>query len=101
MRVRFADSRLVEALGLGAHVHPFALRSVDRQRLRGLWSWVADPVGCAGVELGHLARRQHQVAATEHQAQPPGEDVEPLIAFVSPRVWPRVGARRQDLLERL
>ena len=43
---------------------------------------VAEPVRHPGVELGDLARPEHEVVLAEQQAEPAGQDVEPLVALV-------------------
>ena len=50
-----------------------------------------------GVELGRLARQEHELPVAEHEAQPPVEHVEPLVALVALRL-PAVPGRQDDLV---
>ena len=67
----------------GAPARPAAEQAeqLDRLVVRG-----AEPVRDAGVELGRLARGEHEVVLAEHQPQPAVEDVEPLVALVGLRL---------------
>ena len=63
-------------------MHALALRAEEHQHLGGLGTGAAEPVRDAGVELGDLAGLHGEVVLGEPQAQPPGQDVHPLVALV-------------------
>ena len=59
-----------------------ALPAEQAEELDGLAPDAAEPVRYAGVELGRLAGREHQILLAEHEPQPPVQDVEPFVALV-------------------
>jgi len=65
-----------------AQVHPFALRAEYVQQLHGPPPVAADRVGDAGVELGCLASGEREIGVAEHEAELPGDDVDPFVAFM-------------------
>ncbi len=71
-------------LRAGAYVHAFALSSEDAEDLDGMASGVAERVGHPSVELGSFAGSEHEIMLAEDEAEPSGEDIEPLVAFVDP-----------------
>jgi hypothetical protein len=82
-------------------VHPFALRAEYVQQLHGPPPVAGDRVGDAGVELGRLASGEREIGVAEHEAELPGDDVDPFVAFMDLLFgvsW-RVRVRRDDLLE--
>src|SRR6202022_4531419 len=62
-----------------ADMHAFALRAEQREEFDGLRAGAVEPMRHSRVELGHLARSQHQVVLAKHQPQLATEDIEPLI----------------------
>ena len=70
----------------GAHVDVLAVPPEQAQDLDGLVAGGAEPVRQLGVELGDLARPHRDVTLAEDQPQPPGENVEPLVALVGSKL---------------
>lgn len=66
----------------GAYVHAFTLSPEEAEEFRGAVTGAAKPLRHAGVELRGLARPQHQVLLAQNEPQPPGQNVDPLVAFV-------------------
>ena len=62
-----------------ACAHPAGRTGSGARRAR---RGAAEPVRNARVELGRLARAQHQVVLAEHEPQLAAEDVQPLVALV-------------------
>lgn len=84
----------------GPQVHPFPALAEQAQQLDGMVAVGPEPVGNPGVELGDLAGGQHQVPIGDHEPQPSGEDVQPLVPLVDAEIgW--VVTRRDDDLPRL
>src|ERR1022692_4329598 len=73
---------MLPGAGPSADVCSFALPAEQGQEFDGLGAGGAEPVRYPGVELGRLAWQEHQVLLAEHEAQPPVEDVGPLVALV-------------------
>lgn len=90
---------LVVALlvSLRADVHPLALAAKDTKYFCLLVPSAPEPMGNAGIELGHLPRPKDQVMVTEHKAHPSRKDIEPLVAFVGLQDGLDLGRRDDDL----
>ena len=73
-------------VGLCADVHSLALLSEQAQDLRGLVTGAAEPVRYLGVELRHFAGPEDQIVVSEYEPQATGQDVEPFVALVRPRL---------------
>ncbi len=58
----------------------------------------AEPMRFAGVELGHLAGAEGELAVSENEAELAGEDAEPFVGVVGYELW---FAGREDLFEDL
>jgi len=67
---------------LGSYVQAFALGAEQAEHFGGAWPGGAEPVGGAGVELGDLPGGEDHVVVAEEQAQPAGQDVQPVVALV-------------------
>jgi len=63
-------------------VRAFALLAEQAEELDGFGSGGAEPVRCAGVELGRFAGGEHQLVLSKHEAKTPVEHVQPLVALV-------------------
>ena len=83
----YEDVPLNYTVRTGAAVDPLTLRTEQAEDLGRLRPVAAEPVRDPGVELGHLARAEHQVVVAEDEPHPPGQDVEPLVALM--RTQPR------------
>lgn len=77
-------------------MHSLSLRTEQAEQLDGLRAGSVEPMRQAGVELGCLARLQHEVVLAEHEPQPAAQDVQPLIALMHLQVGFLPGASRGD-----
>lgn len=64
----------------------FTGSSEDAKDLRRFVACAAEPVRYVGVELGDLAGAEHPVLVAEDEAHVAGEDVDPFVAVVRPRL---------------
>ena len=83
-------------------MHSLSLRTEKAEQLDGLRAGPVEPVRQPRVELGCLARFQHEVVLAKHEAQPAAQDVQPLIALMHLQVrLVEAPARWDDELVRL
>jgi hypothetical protein len=80
-------------------VGAFSLLAEEAEELDRLGVGGAEPVRDAGVELGRLTGREHQVVLAEDDPQSPVEDIEPLVALVRLRLgFPAAAGGRDNQL---
>jgi alkyl hydroperoxide reductase subunit AhpF len=59
---------------LRSYVHALTLPAEEAEDLRGLFARASEPVRHPRIELGHLARTEHEVVISEDETHPAGED---------------------------
>jgi len=67
-------------------VGSFAVASDEAEELDGSGAGGAEPVWGSGVELGDFAGFEDEVLVAEHESEPAGQDVDPVVAFMGAQV---------------